>query len=223
MMGSERPGIGASEPERDPDDILAELEEEDDTAYRAQRLQELKSAAPKSQPGASGASQATYKTLKDDDEVLRFTTEHERAVVHFFHPDFARCDTMDHHCNEIAARHAEHGTADVAFGRIDVKNASFVVEKLGIRVLPAVLGFIKGVVKGRVTGFEGISWGGKEDGGAVSAALEAKLAEWSVVKRTLLDEADEDEDAEKPDKSQYQRRGIKGRKQEVADEDDEWD
>ncbi|ETN40786.1 uncharacterized protein HMPREF1541_05066 [Cyphellophora europaea CBS 101466] len=211
------------ETEQDPDDILAELEAEDDASYRAQRLEELKSEAKELQPPSTTSGQATFKTLGGDDECLQFTTEHERAVVHFFHPDFARCSVMDGHCQEIAKKHGEFGDADVAFGRIDVRNAPFVVEKLNIRVLPAVLGFVKGIIKGRVTGFEGITWGGSEEGTAVTSILEGKLADWTVLKRRLLEEVDEEEEPEKPDKSEYQRRGIKGRKQEVADEDDDWD
>jgi hypothetical protein len=208
----------------DDDAILASLEEEDDSEYRAQRLQELKAEATVTRPTAAAKQSTSYVTLKDDDEALRFTTEYERAVVHFFHPDFARCSTMDQHCQEIASKHFEIGNADVAFGRIDVKNAPFVVEKLSIRVLPCVLGFVKGVVKGRVTGFEGISWGGKEGGSSVTRALEAKLVEWTVLRKKLIEEGDDtDDDQEAAEKSHTGRRGLSGRKQEVVDEDDDWD
>lgn len=131
---------------------------------------------------------------------------------------------MDHHCETIAAKHNEYGNADVAFGRVDVRNAPFLIEKLGIRVLPALLGFVKGVVKGRVTGFEGIAWGGNEDGLGVTAALEAKLAEWTVLKRRLLEEHEVDEDELKPEKTGLERRGIRDRKQQLSeDEGDDWD
>lgn len=208
----------------DADAIIDALEREDETEYRAQRLQELKAEATASKPNAVARPNASYVTLKDDDETLSFTTEHERAVVHFFHPEFARCSTMDQHCQEIASKHSEFGNADVAFGRIDVKNAPFVVEKLGIRVLPCVLGFVKGVVKGRVTGFEGIAWGGKEDGTTVTRALEEKLLEWTVIKKKLVEDGDDTDDEEAPgQKSQSGRRGITGRKQEVVDDGDDWD
>jgi hypothetical protein len=214
-------GSGGTE---EVDDVLAELETEDDTSYRAQRLQELKSEASAARNVATQAGQSAYRLLKDDDECLRFTTEFERAVVHFSHPEFARCDIMDNHCEAIAAKHNEYGNADVSFGKVDVRNAPFVVEKLGIRVLPAVLGFVKGVVKGRVTGFEGIAPGNKEDGANVTAALEARMVEWGILKKQLFDEVDMDEDEEITEKlSSKQRRGLRGRKQEVEDEDDDWD
>jgi hypothetical protein len=209
--------------EQDPDDILAELEADDNDDYRAQRLAELKSEAQSGPDTSSNAVQSVFKTLSGDDECLQFTTEYERAVVHFFHPDFARCSIMDRHCEHIGRKHAQDGGADMAFARVDVRNAPFVVEKLGIRVLPAVLGFVKGVVKGRVTGFEGIAWGGREELPSVAAALEEKLVEWTVLRKRLLEDEAEDEEEEKPERSKFARRGIKDRKQNPNDDEDDWD
>ncbi|EXJ62596.1 hypothetical protein A1O7_03034 [Cladophialophora yegresii CBS 114405] len=209
--------------DEDADAILASLEEEDDTSYRAQRMQEFNSAATTTV--VNTASQA-YVTLSSDDEALSFTTEHERAVVHFFHPDFARCSTMDSHCKTIAQRHAEYAEGDVAFAKINVNHAPFVVEKLGVRVLPCVIGFVKGVVKGRITGFEGLCWDGKEGSVEVTRALEEAIVDWTVVGKRLLlrhddDESDEDDGA--PDRRKAGRRGIRDRKVPVEDEDDDWD
>ena len=211
------------EHDEDPDALLASLEEEDDSTYRAQRLQELKAQASTSGSGTTAKQANSFVTLKDDDETLRFTTEYERAMVHFFHPDFARCLTMDEHCQQVASKHAEMGDADAAFGRVDVKNAPFVVEKLSIRILPCVLGFVKGVVKGRVTGFEGIA-SGREDTASVTRALEGKLVDWTILSKKLIEEGDDsdtDQDEEGP--PQNGRRGITGGRQQVDDEDDDWD
>jgi hypothetical protein len=215
----------ASKPaeEKDPDSLLDELENEDDNAYRAQRLQQLQSEAKAA--ATSTKLDEVYVTLPDDDSTLRFTTEHERAVVHFFHPDFARCATMDTHVREIASKHSELGV-DVAFGRVDVQNCPFLVEKLGIRVLPCLLGFAKGVVKGRTTGFEGVSWEGRESGVVVTGAVEGRLVEWGVLRKRLVEVYDEDEEEDEEKEKEKEgkgRRGIKGRKQRVEDEDDDWD
>jgi hypothetical protein len=209
--------------EEDADAILASLEEEDNSSYRAQRMQEFNSAATTT---AFNTAKVAYVTLTSDDEALSFTTEHERAVLHFFHPDFARCSTMDSHCETIAKRHAEYADGDVAFARINVNHAPFVVEKLGVRVLPCVIGFVKGVVKGRITGFEGLCWDGKEGSVEVTRALEEAIVDWTVVTKKLLlghddDESNEDDDA--PDRRKAARRGIRDRKQTVEDEDDDWD
>ncbi|KIW70980.1 hypothetical protein PV04_03206 [Phialophora macrospora] len=230
-MGPEsgRTEHGTTEPqtnaeEEDADAILASLEEEDDTSYRAQRLQEFHSAATAT---VRDTAKEAYVTLTSDDEALSFTTEHERAVLHFFHPDFARCSTMDSHCETIAKMHAEYADGDVAFARINVNHAPFVVEKLGVRVLPCVIGFVKGLVKGRITGFEGLCWDGKEGSVEVTRTLEEAIVDWAVVKKRLLlrhdddDESNEDDDA--PDRRKAARRGIRDRKQTVEDEDDDWD
>jgi hypothetical protein len=165
--------------------------------------------------------------LKSDEEALAFSTEYERAVIHFFHPEFARCNTMDAHCQQISESHAEHRDGDIAFARIDVKNAPFVVEKLGIRVLPSVLGFLKGVVKGRVTGFEGLCWDGKEGSIAVTRALEETFVSWTILRKRLIlahggQGHSDDDDDERPNSSQG-RRGISGPSQKVGDDEDDWD
>jgi hypothetical protein len=214
--------------EDDADALLASLEEEDDSAYRAQRLEELRSASEATKPPTtSTTTNKAFITLKSDDEALSFTTEHERAVVHFFHPDFARCSTMDKHCEQIAETHAQQLDADVSFARIDVKNAPFVVEKLGVRVLPCVIGFVKGVVKGRVTGFEGLCWDGKEGSFAVARALEDALIDWTVLKRRLLLGDQDDDDSDHDDEREARqpgRRGIRDRQKATEnDEDDDWD
>jgi len=222
--------LGATQQdEDDADALLASLEEEDDSSYRAQRLQELRSASEAAKPRTTlTTTNKAFITLRSDDEALSFTTQHERAVVHFFHPEFARCSTMDAHCEKIAETHAQQHEADVAFARIDVKNAPFVVEKLGVRVLPCVIGFVKGVVKGKVTGFEGLCWDGKEGAFAVTRALEDALIDWTVLKKRLLfghlDDDDSDHDNERA-ANQQGRRGIRdGSKAAAKDDDsDDWD
>ncbi|KAJ9650236.1 hypothetical protein H2198_010448 [Neophaeococcomyces mojaviensis] len=221
------------------DAILAELEAEaDDTssATYQQRIQELQANA--SNPASSGVSripatttrQDLYVTLKSDDDTLRFTTEHERAVVHFRHPDFARCATMDTHLLRIAQRHSlgEASGDEVAFGTVDVTHAPFVVEKLGVRVLPCLIGFAKGVVKGKVVGFEGICWDGKEGNVKVSKALEETLFSWNLLKQKMLgDEGDSDEEDGMDDERKIGyaggKRGIRAAKHRVTDDDDDWD
>lgn len=210
--------------DEDADAILASLEDEDDTSYRAQRLQEMKDTAANTTTFTT--IKKAYVTLQGDDEALSFTTEHERAMVHFFHPDFARCSTMDAHCGLIAEKHAEYADGDVAFARVNVTNAPFVVEKLGVRILPCVIGFVKGVVKGRITGFEGLCWDGKEGSRDVTKALEDALLDWTIVrKRLILRHEDEgsDEDENAPDRLKAFRGGIRDRKETIDDDDDDWD
>jgi len=238
-MAEEHKSNGADH-EDDTDAIFAELEAEaDDTSSAAyqQRLNELQAEAGKSSTnGSSGlpaahGRQDSYLNLRSDDETLRFTTEHEKAVVHFRHPDFARCSIMDEHLDRIAQRHnyGEASGEEVAFARVDVTNTPFIVEKLGIRVLPCVIGFAKGIVKGKVVGFDGICWNGREKDSRVSKALEEKLYEWGLLRQKMLvDELDDDSGGDEEDEINQGRginvrRGIKDAKQKVTDEDDDWD
>ena len=225
--------------EDDTDAILAELEAEtEDTSSAAyqQRLTELQAQASKTTNGSSGKPATTirldsYLNLRSDDETLRFTTEHEKAVVHFRHPDFARCSIMDEHLDRIAQSRGggEAGGEEIAFGRVDVTNTPFIVEKLGIRVLPCVIGFDKGIAKGKVVGFEGICWDGREKDPKVTKALEERLLDWGLIKQKMLvgeyDDVSEEEAEEevKQNRGIHVRRGITDAKQMVTDEDDDWD
>ncbi|KAL4967787.1 thioredoxin domain-containing protein [Aspergillus stella-maris] len=216
----------------DDDALLRELEEEDDTAYRAHRTEQLKaefatSQTPGSQQRTTLVQDSLYPTLKSDQALLDTTTQTQRCVVHFAHPDFARCATMDGHIRALASRHQ-----DVKFARVDVRETPFVVEKLKIRVLPCVIGFSDGVAVERVLGFEGLGIAGN-DGleGFSTATLEKRLLKAGVLSQTRFN-ADEDEgsDAGSEDDEEGDnrkgRRGIRSgnlRANNGDDDDDDWD
>ena len=69
--------------------------------------------------------------------------------MHFAHKDFKRCEIVDKHLRILAPAHA--GTR---FVKIDVERAPFLVDKLHIRVLPAIISFVNGVETDRLIGFE---------------------------------------------------------------------
>ena len=154
----------------DDDALFKSLENEDDSTYRTQRIEQLNAEFARKGYHQSQTSHdplyansnsnsnnfnSTYPTLPDDKILLEFTTETHRCVIHFAHPDFARCRVMDEHLRELAVRHD-----DVRCARVDVRDVPFVVEKLNIRVLPCVIGFKDGMAVERVVGFEGLGVGG---------------------------------------------------------------
>src|SRR5947209_13985466 len=100
--------IASSSDDADPDALFAELEAEDDTAFRAARAQQLASELSKLRPNSSTALSAAeaYITLRSDEEVLRFTTDTEKCLLHFFHPELARCGIMDSHLQKRADSHS---------------------------------------------------------------------------------------------------------------------
>ena len=217
----------------DPDALFSELEAEDDTAFRAARVQQLASELSKLRPNNATAPSAAeaYITLRSDDEVLRFTTNAEKCLLHFLHSEFARCAVMDSHLQKLAERHCQYNDGEVKIGRVNVRDASFVVEKLGVRVLPCVIGFVGGVAKGRIVGFEGVAFGGRENGMDVTRAIEQTAVGWAVFERRLFVDADSGDGSASEEEVEVRRkggrRGIRGSKQAAEDDDDddddEWD
>jgi len=213
--------------EADPDELFAALEAEDDAPFRAARAQQLASDYIALRPNAvTSASEQVYETLRSDEEVLKFTTNSPRAIVHFSHEGFARCGTMDEHLRCLAELHAREGE-EVKFGRVDVKHAEFVVQRLAIRMLPCVVGFVDGEAKGRIVGFEGVCWGSNEGGKEVTKEIEGMSMRWGVLTKMLMSARKDDEsgseDEEKAEMSGFARKGIRGKTRDTADEDDDWD
>lgn len=130
--------------------------------------------------------------------------------------------------SELAARHYE-----VSFARVDVRSTPFLTEKLGIRVLPCVIGFLDGVGVARVVGFEGLGGGGMDGGEGFSVkALEKRLLGKGVLLQAKFSEDDnDDEEAESGSDDEAVRRGprvtkskaIRSGKIRGDDDDDDWD
>ena len=246
------PVAGAVEKEEDSDALLASLEAEEssDTGFpshlreaRAQKLaEELRHARQYAHPDSE--STVIQQLVGGDDSVLKFTTQNQRCLVHFSHPEFDRCRVMDEHLRKLAARHCGE---EVRFGSVDVRSAPFVVEKLGIRMLPCVVGFRDGVGVGRIVGFEGLGvFAGEEEGTiGVTKGIEGLVVGWGVFGGRTKGwgvgsegggdgSSEEDEDREEIEGHQrtrkhdrlfgHGRRGIQGRKKVVGDDDDDdWD
>ncbi|PYH40664.1 thioredoxin domain-containing protein [Aspergillus saccharolyticus JOP 1030-1] len=227
--------------ESDDDALLEALENEDDSTFRAQRIEQLNAefaAARNNAVQSSAASIATvvednlYPTLKTDSRLLNFTTQSHRCVIHFAHPDFARCNTMDEHIRALALQHHE-----VRFARVDVRDTPFVVEKLKVRVLPCVIGFRDGLAVERLVGFEGLGAGGRDGtDGFSTATLEKRLVWKEILTQTRLknmsnssDYSDEDSDDDTSGR-QNGRRTIRSGNSRLRrlgdsedDDDDDWD
>lgn len=233
----------------DDEALFAALENEDDSSYRASRIEQLNTefASAKSGPARGGGDPSTftssgsgptivndniYPTLDSDKSVLDFTTNTHRCVVHFAHPDFTRCGVMDEHMRTLAGRHYE-----VRFARVDVRHTPFVVEKLNIRVLPCVVGFKDGIGVERVLGFEGLGSGGKDgtDGFSISI-LEKRLLWKGILTQAKIRQGDgddedegsggsegesEDDGKDRPRRA-LRRGGIRSNRND-NDDDDDWE
>ncbi|KAH9938223.1 thioredoxin-like protein [Fomitopsis serialis] len=145
----------SSRPRRHDDDhsdlddeaLFAQLEEEiendSNVALREQGIQRLKAEMERLQQMKS-SGHGRYEEITDEREVIRITANEKRCIIHFFHTDFTRCQIMDKHIAALAPKY--FGTR---FVRVFVENVPWLVEKLGVKVLPCVICFADGVTKDR--------------------------------------------------------------------------
>ncbi|MCJ1375494.1 hypothetical protein MMC20_006731 [Loxospora ochrophaea] len=191
----------------DDDALISALENSPTLGpLREQRVAELTEELSRAKH-LRGLAHGTYMTLDAEKPLMDITTSTEKCVVHFFHPDFARCGAMDGHLEALAVPHYE-----ARFLRIDVARAPFLVEKLGVRVLPCVMAFVDGKVVDRVVGFEGVSRARNGDG-CSTGDMEARLVRSGVLERTKGVGSGGDSSG----------RNIRATETEADDEDDEWD
>ncbi|KAF7332009.1 hypothetical protein MKEN_00081200 [Mycena kentingensis (nom. inval.)] len=138
--------------EDDEDALFAELEDEienDDNAdireYGMRLIKEQLEQLNELRDNKHGQ----YTEITDEKEVVRTCAREKKAVVHFYHSNFKRCEIMDKHLAKIAPKYF-----DTRFFRVFVENVPWLVEKLGIKVLPCVICFVDGISKDRLIGFE---------------------------------------------------------------------
>ncbi|KAH9179845.1 thioredoxin-like protein [Lactarius sanguifluus] len=145
----------------DEDELFAELEaeiENDDGPLREQGLKEL---------------QREMEHMKQMREEMHGKSE-PLCIIHFYHNNFRRCAIMDKHLATLAPKYF-----NTRFLRVFVEKVPFLVEKLGIKVLPCVICFIKGVTKDRIIGFEEL---GNVDSFS-TATLELRLLHTGVIQK----------------------------------------
>jgi len=82
---------------------------------------------------------------------------------------------MDKHLTKLAPKYP-----NTLFFRVFVENIPWLVEKLGIKVLPCIICFVNGVTKDRLVGFEEL---GNEDS-FNTAVLELRLSQSGVIQKT---------------------------------------
>ncbi|KAI0939212.1 hypothetical protein AcV5_000695 [Taiwanofungus camphoratus] len=161
----------------DDEELFAQLEEEiengADERLREQGMERLKREMERLQH-MKDSGHGRYDELTDEKEVIRASAKEPRCVIHFYHTDFRRCQIMDKHLASIAPKY--FGTR---FLRVFVENVPWLVEKLGVKVLPCVVCFIDGVSKDRIIGFEDLGNSDKFE----TATLEWRLLNSGVIQK----------------------------------------
>lgn len=166
----------ASSARRDEEDEDEEGDD-DDVELRALRDQRLKAlqSAQRDKLENIGKGHGQYREIVQD-EFLAEVTGSLHVVCHFYHRDFPRCEVMGHHLHKLAAQHLE-----TKFVRINADKAPFFVDKLKVRIMPALVLFADGIAKDRILGFDGLA----------DAQPEGREDEWPTVRlaRLLADKA----------------------------------
>ncbi|PIN06821.1 ATP binding protein [Handroanthus impetiginosus] len=136
-----------------------------------------------------------------------------QVICHFYHREFHCCKIMDKHLKALASRHfttkfikleaevsveeypAYIYTAEKVIDSREAKlflvfwqNAPFFVTKLGIKTLPCVILFRKGVAADRLVGFQDL--GGKDD--FSTRTLEIFLLKKGIIDENKLEVEDDD-------------------------------
>lgn len=141
---------------------LAQLTEELNSAQAHAHAHEL-SHTPQ---GEILDRKGSLTEMKDEKSLIELSSREPFCVIHFFHPDFQRCRIMDRHLDILAKRHKH-----TLFLKAAVENAPFLVDRLGVKVLPCVISFVDGNARDRIVGFEDL--GGVDD--FPTASLEFRL------------------------------------------------
>ncbi|KAF8018705.1 hypothetical protein BT93_H3567 [Corymbia citriodora subsp. variegata] len=147
----------------------------------ADRIAALKKEAEKRQ-ALKRQGHGEYREITEGD-FLGEVTGSEKAICHFYHREFYRCKIMDKHLKTLSSKHL-----DAKFIKLDAENAPFFVTKLGVKTLPCVILFRKGIAVDRLVGFQDL--GGKDD--FSTRALEALLIKKGIISEKKDDENDED-------------------------------
>ncbi|KAI0750756.1 GTPase inhibitor [Daedaleopsis nitida] len=167
-----------SVPEMDDDDSIfaeleAEIENDSSAAVREHGMERLTREMDQlRQMKSDGHGQ--YREVTEEKDVVRLSAKEPRCVVHFFHHKFKRCEIMDKHLQRLAPKY--FGTL---FIRVFVENVPWLVERLGVKVLPCVMTFINGTSRDRIIGFEDLGNSDQFE----TATLEWKLLNSGAVQK----------------------------------------
>lgn len=202
ILDKERPEAKDDDDDDDKEDELLDELEADEAAldaFREKRMQQLHDEMMRARQ-MRDRSHGGYEESTNEKEIMDFTTSTKYTIIHFFHPDFRRCQIMDTHLSALAPKHF-----DTRFARIHVENAPFLVDRLKIVVLPCLISFVDGKSVDRIEGFAEL---GNTDNFS-TAMLEGRLLACGVLQRA---------------KTEDTGRGAAVKTKVVeSDDDDDWD
>jgi thioredoxin-like negative regulator of GroEL len=98
----------------------------------------------------------SYLELTDTKEFFNAAKKSSRMIVHFYRSVTVRCQIVDAHLERLAGTHVE-----ARFVKIDAEKNPFLVEKLGIILMPTIVLIKDGKTEHAIHGFD--EFGGTDD------------------------------------------------------------
>ena len=90
-----------------------------------------------------------YSEVTDTKEFFNICKKSQRVIVHFYRSVTPRCEIVDSHFEILANNHVE-----TRFIKIDAEKSPYLVEKLGIILIPTMVIIINGKTNHSIRGFD---------------------------------------------------------------------
>lgn len=168
----------------DIDELMDELDNDEEIQLiamkqRELRLQEMSDHLKNvSKMAAEDEHFGKLETFEDEAKLIRLTSSSDiPVIIHFQLPHFKKCEYMDEQLSKLARKYL-----NTKFIRINVSDCPFLVDKLEVKVLPFVVGYINGLEKTRIIGFSKL---GNDPNSFELASLERYLISERLIKSNV--------------------------------------
>jgi thiol-disulfide isomerase/thioredoxin len=134
---------------------IEEMDEDDFEALREKRRQAL-SRQMRQEQDWKQLGHGVYSELTDTKEFFNTAKRSAKMVVHFFRGVTPRCQIVDAHLERLAQTHLE-----TRFVKIDAEKNPFLIERLGVIIMPTIVLIKDGKTEHSLRGFDEL--GGTDD------------------------------------------------------------
>lgn len=134
---------------------MEDMDEDDFEALKERRRQALQKQVRQEQDWKQ-LGHGVYTELTDTKEFFNAAKRSPKMVVHFFRGVTPRCQIVDAHFERLAPKHLE-----TRFVKIDAEKNPFLVERLGVIIMPTIVLIKDGKTEHSLRGFDEL--GGTDD------------------------------------------------------------
>lgn len=131
------------------------IDEDDFEALREKRRLQMQKQLRQEQDWRQ-LGHGVYSELTDTKEFFNAAKKSSRMIVHFYRSVTPRCEIVDAHFQKLAPTHVE-----TRFVKIDAEKNPYLVEKLGIILMPTIVLIKDGKTDHAIHGFD--EFGGTDD------------------------------------------------------------